>query len=127
MLVDVFLLRREGEKLSPEAVRSAPPVRGHLRITTLHRGARRSPDLAALTTWATLAEGPELQARRIMGLDDVRVTKICAEGLVMVGFDLDTAPTQRRPKPQAWWCRPVPVEAEAPRPVERQRQASEVP
>lgn len=111
MLVDVFLLRREGEKLNPETVQSTPPVRGHLRITTLHRGVTRSPDLAAVTTWATLSEGPGVHDRHIMGLDEVRVTRLCPDGMVIVGVDLVGAPSRRTVQPQAWWCRPVPASA----------------
>jgi len=107
MLVDVFLLRREGQKLSADAVHCTAPVRGHLRITTLHRGATRSPDLSALTTWATLSEGPGTHDRHLMGLDDVRVTRICPEGMVIVGVTLIGASSGRNAQPQAWWCRPV--------------------
>lgn len=57
MLVNVYLLRREGDRLSPEAVQSTLSVRGHMRVTTLHREVKRSRDLAALITWATLSEG----------------------------------------------------------------------
>ncbi len=113
MLVDVFLLRREGEKLTPEAVQSTPPVRGHLSISTLHRGVTRSPDLAALTTWATLAEGPGSHDKWIMGLDEVRVTRLCPEGIVIVGRDFVCEPSRRKIEAQAWWCRPVVQGADA--------------
>lgn len=58
-------------------------VRGHLRITTLHRGATRSPDPSAPTTWATLTEEPGTHGRHFMGLDDVCVTRLCPEGIVI--------------------------------------------
>ena len=107
MLVDVVQLRYLGEKLPGDRVRAAKPLRGRLTLHSIRPGThwwerKQVPLLAGLMSTDT-------DYFLIPPLDYARVTRIRANGMVIVGFQ--QAPNANgRQSPvykQAWWVRPV--------------------
>lgn len=101
MHVEVVRLRERGVKLSREAL--AAPVAGCLamRYWTL-KNAHEHREVCEVTLRVGYSpQNPEM----IPPLQDARVSKIDANGMVIVG----TERVDRVQFPQAWWCRPIPT------------------
>lgn len=104
MLVDVLQLRERGEKRPRDELRSAPPVRGKLRLTSgrpgWHAGQRNAPLLAGIIELGTVEWA-------IPPLDEARVTRIEGHNLIVVGVEEIVEGRRTYRYRQAWWCRIV--------------------
>jgi len=72
MLVDVYLLREDGRKLTAE-VHASMPLRGHLDVSSYRSGPLRSPDIPAVVTTARLAALPEQAGEPLALLEGKRL------------------------------------------------------
>lgn len=104
MLVDVVLMRREGVKLPPAALRAATPVRGILRVQT-RPNLSVYPNQPPTVTTATLTD--------VAGRHLVPAEQREQRGgqFVVVGREAYGSPGAHTTRPQAWWCRVVDVQA----------------
>ena len=102
MLVDVRQLRHRGEKLTPEAVAAAAPVRGHLSIVRTEASEIR----AHAETHAHLTEGPSPASRAVLPpLLGCRINRMAGDEFVLVGEqEVREGTTVMWYRPQSWWC-----------------------
>lgn len=105
MLVDVVELRRKGERLHPDVVRSTVPVRGILRLSAVRAGWYPGKRNAPL--FATLVQ-PDIPNHLLEPLDQARVVKIDRGAMLIVGMQehVRTVRVYQTVR-QAWWVRPA--------------------
>lgn len=99
MLVDVILLRCEGQKRPKDEVLGAKPLRAELRV-------QQSPGgLIAhlLFPW----NGPAGPGSNVPTLQDCRLKRMTGDDIVLLGAEWVGMHHVRRRVPQAWWCRIV--------------------
>lgn len=105
MLVDVVELRRKGERLHPDVIRSAVPVRGLLSLTAVragwYPGKRNAPLFASLVQ-------EDIPNHLLEPLDHARVVKIDRGAMLIVGVQQHVRPVRVYENlRQAWWVRPA--------------------
>lgn len=109
MLVDVVMMRAEGEKRPREELLAAKPLRAELVVHTV--GA---------STYAILTrpwDGPSAPGTHLPQLQQARVRAIKGNALMLHGTEFAGMHHERRQVPQAWWCRVLP-ESERPAPLD---------
>ena len=104
MQVDVVCLRRNGNKLSPDEVRAATPLRARLTVDTVVAPAAPG-EPARRADVAQLWQVPDAHEDTPLGtLEYANVSRVGGASLMVVGVE----PARSGPaRPQAWWCRIV--------------------
>ncbi|WP_157123391.1 hypothetical protein [Pandoraea vervacti] len=107
MLVDVFRLRRAGEKLSEADFLVSPPVRGYLCSWSYAGGYRAGTPLRVQAVTLT-ACGRASGAALLPPLHNFRVVRFNGGGLILAG-DEEVEVRRRHSEVyrQAWFCRPA--------------------
>jgi hypothetical protein len=107
-MVDVIRLRADGVKLSPEAVKATPPIRGDLRMgSTLQTGSVGGWEPGRVYH-AELKAGPNAKGHsQIPDLRDAFVKKIEGDSLLVVGYELIGGFSKAHARVQTWWCKVV--------------------
>lgn len=109
MLVDVVLLRRQGEKLPKHVIRLATPVRGRLSLATMpwrQIWAPHKPYEATTLARLESAAGTD-SAPALPTLHSAHVRSLRDDQLVVVGIETAGEAHKELEWPQAWWCRVV--------------------
>lgn len=110
MLVDVVRLRQNGNKLPPDVVKGAGPVRGRLTIRAEPWRERWTPNApAVLTTFAYLktprGDDPLVESL-LPALRMAHVKTMADDAFVVLGLERTSHEIGREVDcPQAWWCR----------------------
>jgi hypothetical protein len=109
MLVDVVLMRRDGVKLSNEAMQHATPVRGHLALRAVPWRSYMRPDLPLVpTVFASLHADTDLREPTLLpSLRDARIERLEGNAFVVVGIHSQGSYMREVDYPQAWACRLV--------------------
>jgi hypothetical protein len=109
MLVDVVLMRRDGAKLSTEAMQQAAPVRGHLALRAVPWRSHIRPDLPLVpTVFASLYADPDLREPALLpSLREACIQRLEGNAFVVVGLHSQGSYLREVDYPQAWACRLV--------------------
>jgi len=104
--VNVWQLRREGQKLPPDALDGPHP--GWIRL-------ERANIAGQMTLHATLHIGTSRGApASLQGLTAVEVRRLDERGLLLYGLQAEAPAGPAAPRrPQAWFCQPVTAETES--------------
>ena len=109
MLVDVLLMRRDGVKLSAEAMQQAAPVRGHLALRAVPWRSQFQPHMPLTpTVFASLHADTDLREPTLLpSLRQARIERLEGNAFVVVGIHSHGAYMREVEYPQAWACRVV--------------------
>lgn len=110
MLVDVVCMRRNGEKLALDIVKSAAPVRGRLTIRTEPWRERWAPNQPFVATTFAYLKGPlkddPLVESLLPALRMAEVKTLIDDAFVVRGLERTSNELGKEvDRPQAWWCR----------------------
>ena len=96
MLIDVVMLRRDGEKVPRQQVLSAKPLRAELSVRPMPGG-----------TFAQLNfpwHGALSPGSHVPTLQEPKLSHLRGDSFVLVGLEWVGKHHERRQVPQAWWC-----------------------
>lgn len=105
MMVDVVRLRVGGVKLSPEAVKATPALRGDLRFTYYTRTGNVGGWEPGTTGRAAIKYSPGANGASVVpDLYEAFVKKVQGQSMLVVGYELIDGFTKAHARVQAWWC-----------------------
>lgn len=106
MLVSVVRLRRLGETIPPDELKSAVGVRGYLFMTRWRREVSVDGEPTGLVYRATLHEADDHGLPQLLpALQQAFVSKIKHNGMLVSGIEAHARADARHK--QTWWCRLV--------------------
>ena len=109
MRVDVVRLRRLGETIPPDELRTAAGVTGHLFIARWRREISVDGESVGLVYQASLhADDDTATPHLLPTLQQAFVSKIKRDGMLVAGIETHPLRGRETRYKQTWWCRLVP-------------------